>query len=185
MNMNHIAKLLSRGAVALVIASLYCRLSAQSPATPSAGPGMESPANPNLSHADRKFLRVASESGLKEVTISQEVLPRLSDPRVRDFAQMMVTDHGSANSQLAQLASRKGVEVPSVSPKVEQKWADKTSDLDEDYIKAMVKDHDEAVELFEKAAKSDDPEIASFAQQTLPTLRHHLAMARDLKKSTK
>lgn len=146
---------------------------------------MEAPANTNLSHSDRKFLRMAGESGLKEVTISQDVLSRLTDPRIRDFAQMMITDHSSANTQLTQLATRKGVEIPALKPKVEQKWAGKTSDVDEDYIKAMVKDHDEAVELFEKAQKSDDPEIAAFAQQTLPTLRHHLAMARDLKKSTK
>jgi hypothetical protein len=39
--------------------------------------------------------------------------------------------------------------------------------------------------FFEKAAKSDDPEVAAFAQKTLPTLLHHLEMAKSLKKMAK
>ena len=41
----------------------------------------------------------------------------------------------------------------------------------------------EAVKLFEKASKSDDAEVAAWAQKTLPTLQHHLMMAKDLKKT--
>ena len=32
--------------------------------------------------------------------------------------------------------------------------------------------------FIEKAAKSDDPDIAAFAQKTLPTLQHHLDLAK-------
>jgi hypothetical protein len=39
------------------------------------------------------------------------------------------------------------------------------------------------VKLFEKAAKSNDSDIAAFAQKMLPTLQHHLAVAEDLPKS--
>jgi putative membrane protein len=69
--------------------------------------------------------------------------------------------------------------------KWEEKWSKKTKDVDDDYIKTMASDHEDDVELFEKAAKSDDPDIAAFAQKTLPTLQHHLTMARDLKKTVK
>jgi len=47
----------------------------------------------------------------------------------------------------------------------------------------MVADHLGAVKLFENASKSDDPDIAAFAQKTLPTLQHHLMMAQDLAKT--
>jgi len=45
----------------------------------------------------------------------------------------------------------------------------------------MVKDHQEAVDLFDEEAKSgQDPALKAFAAQTLPTLEHHLAMAKAL-----
>ena len=45
----------------------------------------------------------------------------------------------------------------------------------------MVKDHEKAVALFQKQAKSgDSPELKEFASKTLPTLQDHLKMARDL-----
>ena len=49
----------------------------------------------------------------------------------------------------------------------------------------MKSDHEDAVKLFEKASKSDDLEVAAFAQKTLPALLHHLEMAKDLKKTVK
>lgn len=140
-----------------------------------------------LKHSDKAFFEKAAKSGMKEVEISQGTLEHLTNPQVKSFAQMMVTDHSQANQELMALAAKKGVTLPSKDLKYDEKWSKKTNDkdLDEDYIKQMVDDHEEAVKLFEKAAKSDDAEIAAFAQKTLPTLQHHLTMARDLKKMVK
>jgi putative membrane protein len=46
----------------------------------------------------------------------------------------------------------------------------------------MAVDHRTTVALFEKAAQSDDPEIAAFAHRTLPTLRHHLRVLQEGRK---
>jgi putative membrane protein len=138
-----------------------------------------------LKHSDRAFFEKAAKSGMKEVEISQASLDRLVNPELKSFAQTMVTDHSKANSELMALAARKGVTLPSKEMKWEEKWSKKTKDVDDDYIKTMVDDHEDDVKLFEKAAKSDDPEIAAFAQKTLPTIQHHLTMARDLKKAVK
>lgn len=139
----------------------------------------------NLDHGDRRFIEKAVKAGLKEVTVSQEALPGLTVPAIREFAEMMVRDHGAANSKLAELASRKGVVISNPGPKVDDKWTKHNKSIDKDYIKEMEDDHEEAVDLFEKAAKSKDAEIASFAQATLPTLQNHLSVAKSLKKSTK
>jgi putative membrane protein len=57
----------------------------------------------------------------------------------------------------------------------------KGQDFDRAYIAQMVKDHTEAVRLFEQQAERDaDPEVKAFAQKTLPTLREHLEMARSI-----
>jgi putative membrane protein len=85
------------------------------------------------------------------------------------------------------LAQKKGVMLPArdKTMKFEEKWSKKTKDLDDDYVKEMVDDHQDAVDLFENAAKSDDPEIAAFAMKILPKLQQHLSMAKDLSKVVK
>lgn len=169
--MNTHKKIIQRAAVVLMAASLFSSAFAESSTA--------------LSRGDKKFFENAAKSGMKEVVVSQDVLSKLTVPEVREFAQMMVDHHTSANSQLTDLASRKGFALPTLDSKVDRKWSDKTKDVDYDYIKAMVDDHEEAVELFEKAAKSDDPEIAAFATKTLPTLQQHLAKAKELKARVK
>jgi putative membrane protein len=138
-----------------------------------------------LSHADRNFFEEAAKSGMKEVEVSTAVKGRLTNPQVSSFADMMVTDHTAANTELQALAAKKGVTLPTEKKDYTKKWSKNEKDLDEDYIKAMEDDHEDAVKLFEKASKSDDPDIAAFAQKTLPKLQQHLEHAKTLKKSVK
>ncbi len=138
-----------------------------------------------LSHADRNFFEEAAKSGMKEVEVSTAVKGRLTNTEVSSFADQMVADHSAANTELMALAARKGVTLPADKKDYAKKWAKNEKNLDEDYIKSMEDDHEEAVKLFEKASKSDDADIAAFAQKTLPKLQMHLDHARMLKKSVK
>lgn len=139
---------------------------------------------PKLSHHDKAFIEKAAKSGIKEVAVSQAVVNRLTNPQVRDLANAMITDHTAANGDLTSLAMAKGVMLPAVdTAKLAEKWNEKSDNLDKKYVHEMVEDHDDAVELFEKATKSDDPDVKAFAQRMLPTLQHHLRMAKDLKKA--
>lgn len=53
--------------------------------------------------------------------------------------------------------------------------------FDKAYANNQVKAHEDTVALFKKeAASSDNAELKAFAQQTLPTLEHHLDMAKKL-----
>ena len=135
-----------------------------------------------LAHSDKGFLRKAAKAGMKEIDVSQAVMDHLSNPQARSFAQQMITDHTAANNGLMALAQQKGVEIPATDDSsLINDWTKKTDNVDRAYIKEMVSDHEEAVKLFEKASKSSDPDVAAFAQKTLPTLQHHLSMAQDLK----
>jgi putative membrane protein len=140
-------------------------------------------ADPLIDRSDRVFLEKAAKAGLKEVAISETVMAKLTTPAARDFAQSTIADHKAANQELSALAARKGVTLPAPETKFARKWADNDKNVDEDYLKEMVDDHQEAVELYEKAAKSSDPDIAAFAQKTLPTLRQHLETAKIQKKA--
>jgi len=56
--------------------------------------------------------------------------------------------------------------------------------FDKAYADHMAKDHSKAVALFESASKSSDPELAAFAQKTLPTLQEHKQLADNLRANT-
>lgn len=145
-------------------------------------------ANAAVSGNDKSFIEKAAKSGTQEVAISAAALDHLSNAEVKRFAQMMVADHEKANAELMTLAANKGVTLPpkdKLATGITEKWSNKTKDVDSDYVQQMVEDHEDAVNLFEKATKSDDAEISAFAAKTLPTLQHHLEMTRGLKKSVK
>ena len=146
-----------------------------------------------LSSADRNFVNSASEAGAAEVAQGQLAISRTSNPDVKSFAQRMVDDHTRGNQALMQLATIKGLTPRSgmtseAAQEAQQKGKsrDKWSKLsgasfDREYMKAQVRDHEMAVSLFEKeATNGSDPDLKAFAEKTLPTLKEHLRMARDV-----
>ena len=140
----------------------------------------------NLSHGDRSFVEKAAKSGMEEVAISRIAAERATNPQVREFAQMMVTDHSANNTELTSLAATKGVTLPAKEMDV-NKWEKRSAkSFDEEYMEKMVSDHKDDVELFEKQAKKgEDAELMSFASRTLPTLQSHLQRAQEIKKMVK
>jgi putative membrane protein len=98
----------------------------------------------------------------------------------------MVTDHSKANQQLMQIASQKGMSLPTALPADKKQDRDKLASLsgaefDKMYMSHMLKDHEKDVKEFEKQAeKGNDPALRSFAQQTLPVLRQHMELAKSV-----
>jgi putative membrane protein len=138
-----------------------------------------------VSHSDKSFFEKAAKSGAEEVAVSRAALPHLTNAQTKEFARMMVSDHTSANEELKALAAKKGVELPAKQPDTD-KWAKAKKDFDVDYIKKMVRDHEDAIDLFTKTSKkADDAEVQAFAAQTLPTLQRHLTLAKDIKAALK
>lgn len=131
------------------------------------------------------FFMEAARSGMKEVAVSETVLPNLANPEVREFARRMIKDHTASNKELKALAARKGVVLPPENRNTDliEKWSEKSDSLDQDYVEEMVSDHQKAVELFETGTKADDPQLAEFARKVLPTLKHHLEEAKRLKQA--
>ena len=160
--------------------------------TPGSGTTAKSATSPgSLDHADRKFIETAAKDGMAEVELGQIAQQKAQDPKVKEFAGRMVTDHGKANDELKTLASNKGVQLPtetdhshkSKAESLNKKSADK---FDKDYMDDMVKDHKKDVKEFEKQAKNaKDADVRAFAAKTLPTLQEHLKMAEAAQQSAK
>lgn len=146
---------------------------------------------PKLTEGDRTFVTKAAQGGMLEVVLGQQVASKAASPAIKSFADHMVRDHGKANEELKQLASTKGVALPTQLDDDHQKLVDKLaklngSKLDEAYAKDMVDDHEEDVKQFRDAAKDlTDPDLRAWAARTLPTLEMHLAMAKDAKNTAK
>jgi putative membrane protein len=55
--------------------------------------------------------------------------------------------------------------------------------FDKDFLAAMIKDHQKAIDMFQQEAGSSDPaQVTDLAKQTLPTLKKHLQKAQSLQK---
>jgi putative membrane protein len=136
--------------------------------------------------ADQNFVTVAAASGMAEVQLGQLAQQRATNPEVQKFGQHMVTDHTKANQQLMQIAKTQGYALPQQLDAKHQQAMQTLSRLsganfDKQFMQQMVKDHEEAVALFQKESKDgQDANLRQFAGQTLPTLQKHLEMARTI-----
>lgn len=143
-----------------------------------------------LAAADRTFMTKAAGAGLYEVEVSRLAMERASDAGVKDFAQMLVTDHSAANQELMALAQARGLQLPSDMPAEKRKAIDrlsKSKQFDTDYVRMVgVKDHQSDITLFEKAGRSvKDAEVRDWATQKLPILRKHLTQGQALQPGRK
>jgi putative membrane protein len=135
---------------------------------------------------DQEFLIDAIQANLAEIDAGRLAVTRTTSEDVRKFATHMVDDHSMANGEVSDLARKKSVHVPT-TPSQEQlrnysRIAGMTgAEFDRDYAGLMVRDHIKAVQLFEKAATgAAEADVREWAGKTLPMLKKHLQMAREL-----
>jgi putative membrane protein len=139
-----------------------------------------------LNNADQEFVKKAAIGGMAEVELGRVAMQRAARPAVRSFGERMVADHGRGNTELAALARSKGMDVSTTLDTTHQAMRDRLSglsgaDFDRAYMSEMVRDHTEDVALFESAAQTaSDADVKAFAARSLPMLRDHLALARQI-----
>lgn len=136
-----------------------------------------------MSSADKHFMDKAAQGGMAEVELGQLAEQNGNSQEVKDFGKRMVDDHSKANDQLKQLASQKGVGLPTDLDAKDQTTKGRLSKLqgdafDKAYMKDMVMDHKKDVAEFKhESMAAHDPDLKNWAGQTLPTLESHLQEA--------
>ena len=186
--------------IGIVPATMFAQHAGSPAPTPSSQPGtnprMQQPmpdqtstsstqtdtgSNKMMKSSDAKFAMKAAQGGMAEVQLGQLAAQKASNPDVKAFGQQMVDDHSKANDELKSVAAKENMNLPATLDSKDQALYTKLqgmsgADFDKAYVKAMVKDHQEDVKEFQKEAdKGKDPQIKSFASQTLPTLQQHLS----------
>ena len=134
---------------------------------------------------DSAFVREAAAGGLAEVRLGRLAHDKATNRDVKQFGQLMETDHSKANQDLDAIATAGGLSVPSkLSPEHQQAWDDLTKsgkDFDATYMSMMVKDHLEDVQkLKEEQAAAKSQAVRDFVKKTLPTLEKHLTKAKQV-----
>jgi putative membrane protein len=137
------------------------------------------------------FMEEAAIGGMMEVQLGQLAQQKASSQRVKDFGQMMVTDHSKANTQLKTLAASKNVVLPdSLSQDQQEDINDlrqkSGEEFDEAYMDEMVKDHKHDINVFQNAGEDiGDSDVKAFISQTLPVLQVHLDSAQEIQDDIK
>ena len=129
----------------------------------------------------KTFIINASIGNMQEIVSGKIAAEKAVSPEVKAFANRMVADHSKAEQQLLQLAKQKGYQIPPEAtetpvpePMLEQATG---KEFDKMYVHMMVPGHRNTVYMFETyAIGGKDLDVKAFAQQTLPTLKQHLAM---------
>ena len=133
---------------------------------------------------DSDFYKLAAEGGISEVELGTLAEDKATSQDVKDFAAMMVKDHGAADDKLKTIADSKSIALPNGASIGDIAIKAKLNVLsgetfDKSYIKSQLKAHREAIALFRQEASSgQDPDAKAFAAATLPTLREHLKAIR-------
>lgn len=141
-----------------------------------------------------------AEANFAEIELGKLAQGKATNPRVKEFADMMVKDHTEGLGKVRAADSS----IPSdmkMNAKHQQTY-DRLSklsgaDFDREYIKAMVMDHQEDVRYLEQLSgksgmssmqrqkpgdMTSNADVANIAQELLPTIKHHLQMAQEIQK---
>jgi len=129
---------------------------------------------------DAKFATTAAVGGMAEVALGKLAVTKTSNAAIKDFANMMITDHGQANAELASIASAKNITLPTEPDSAHLKKADELSklsgkDFDKAYVDAMIDGHKKTLDLMNNEAKNgSDSTLKAFAAKVVPTVQKHL-----------
>lgn len=140
----------------------------------------------SVSKDDQKFLDTVWNANTYGVQSSERALKSSNNEKIKEFAKTMIKDHTGANEAVAKLAGDVNAKLPK---ELNDQFRKMINDLegkegeefDKAYASAHLKLHKTAVDLFDKTSKEgDNAQVKKFASTVLPTLQHHLHMAKQL-----
>jgi putative membrane protein len=175
------------------------RPAGDTPAVGTAGEGTA--ADRGVGTLARNWVEDRLEDGMTEVKLGELATQKGQNADVKAFGQMMVRDHTKAGEELKQLASKHNITAPELDDdhrdKVDRLSKLQGAEFDREYMNAMVDDHEKTVNALEdrldKEGDNENPrytpkktdnafetELNQWASKTIPTVRQHLAKAKEL-----
>jgi putative membrane protein len=140
--------------------------------------------------SDQQFVTFAAETDMVEANLGQLAQSVAASQGVKDYGQMLTTDHTQDYGQLWTAAQQAGLTVPNaIDTEHNKAMIDpfqklKGAAFDHKYVQEMIAGHTKAIAIYKKeAADAQNPAIKTYAQTALPVLQKHLDGAKALLKS--
>jgi putative membrane protein len=144
----------------------------------------------NKAMTDQQFVDFAAQTDMVEANLGQLAQTASTSQPVKDYGQMLVTDHTTDFSHLNDVAHQANLNVPNAIDAQHNKMMidpfQKLKDgaFDHRFVPGMVGGHTQAIAVYKKeATDAQNPALRSYAQQALPVLEKHLDAAKALEKS--
>lgn len=138
----------------------------------------------NVSAQDRNFVAEMTLSNRTEIALSNMALTMATSDSVRQFAQMMVTEHTAADAQLADIADDLDVDLPADSLNAMGQTMRTTlmglsgRAFDSAYITGQVPAHQASLAIAQTEANAgSNGQLRDFANTMVPKIQMHLGMA--------
>lgn len=139
---------------------------------------------------DQQFVDFAAQTDMVEANLGQLAQNVADAQGVKDYGQMLTTDHTKDFSDLHAAAQQASLTVPdAIDAKENKAMIDpfqklKGAAFDHKYIQEMVAGHTKAIAIYKKEADdAQNPAIKSYAENAIPVLQKHLDGAKALEKS--
>ena len=136
--------------------------------------------------ADRDFIQDQLEDATAEINLSQLAAERTADPQVKEFAERLVREHQTVTDELKKAAASTNAAVEPAEPDTDHKNAQEElskltgKEFDRKYLDTMIEEHEEAVKEL-TPADAESAELREWVAKTLPKVRQHLEMAKQIK----
>lgn len=133
------------------------------------------------------FVKMAGAGDLYEKTSSELVLKDAKNPKVRDFATMMISDHTKSTADVVAAAKADGLKpgapklMPAQAKMIAELKAASPANREKVYLKQQVIAHQQALDLHTTFAKSGDkPGLKAAAAKIAPVVETHLTEVKSL-----
>ncbi len=171
----------------LILAAASLALAAPVAAQTVGQADQQSASQPTVSAATRQFVADAAMTDMFEVQAGLLALRMADDPAYLDFAQLMIADHDNASAQFKNAVSNlPGVQLPpeldgSHKAKIDELKSLSGAAFERQYKTEQVQDHHETIARLQKYAEDgDNPDLKTWAAETLPSLKAQLDHAEAL-----
>jgi len=137
----------------------------------------------SLSPTDESFVKNVSMINDGEIQLGQLALQRSTNPKIKQFARRMITDHQSLTPLLKRIAQAHNLTLSTTLNPDDQATLTKlqglsNSSFDLAYLQSRIKVHRQAINAFQNEIGGGSvPDITSFVRQILPILQFHLKLA--------
>jgi putative membrane protein len=139
---------------------------------------------------DQQFVDFAAQTDMVEANLGQMAQNVAESQGVKDYGQMLVTDHTKDFSDLHSAAQQASLTVPdAIDAKENKAMIDpfqklKGAAFDHKYVQDMIKGHTQAIAVYKKEAEdAQNDAIKTYAANAIPVLRKHLDGAKALEKA--